>query len=88
MSKPKIPGVGVPSPIPPSTAPLYEASQPTFVNGRMYAKGEQFRSNEKPSRTWRLVEAGKPVATGKRGKDDKAAQPPAQPADGGGDEPL
>ena len=66
--KKQVPGAGVPPPVVPKGAPLYDALGPMYVNARLHEKGEQFRSVEKPGRMWRLIEEAKPAAAaGKRG---------------------
>ena len=90
-TKQKVPGVGVPPQVQPSGAPLYEATVPTFVDGRAFARGEQFRYAGKPSRTWKLIEQAKPAAKADKGGKALAAtpaaqqDPPADPAAGGGE---
>lgn len=70
----KVPGAGFPPPVPPATAPLYEALGPVFCNGKLYEKGDQFRSADKPGRFWKLIEAGRPAAApAPAGKRSKAA---------------
>lgn len=75
--KKQIPGAGVPSLVPSKDWPLYEAYQkPVFVNGRLYTpeSGERFRSDQKPGKFWKLIEAGRPAAApAPAGKRSKAA---------------
>lgn len=85
MSKPRVPGAGYPPPSPPKGAALYEASIPVFVNGRLYQPGEQFRTDEKPGRTWRVIEKAKPESGGGRGS---AKAPSAEEKPAGDQSPI
>ena len=89
--KPKVPGAGYPPPVPPQGAPLYEALGPVFVNGRLYQRGEQFRSAAKPGRLWREIEAARPApapSSGKRGGRPAAPAAPVQEDKSDGDQPA
>lgn len=87
--KKQIPGAGVPSLVPSKDWPLYEAYQkPVFVNGRLYTpeSGERFRSDQKPGKFWKLIEAAKPAAApapAPAGKGKKAEAPAAAEGDTG-----